>query len=259
MPPQPWPDTKEAPIGKLEERTHHGQIRDDPQWPEDGDCTPHGCECARTAKQPAVFQSVEAREKFGPFPLEGTHRGEKVRACAQAMAPARRFAGKPPARGLRYRADLNPDGIQRMTIKPAHISIALTALGALPFYGLLFLSEDWIALLHVSPQDAYRSYGAVIASFMAGTVWGVSQQAKAPPPGPILISNILALAGWASLLITAMPASLWLGLQVAVFWALIAVDWTLWLGGLQEAWYIRLRALVTAAVTLAYLVALARW
>jgi hypothetical protein len=175
------------------------------------------------------------------------------------VVAVQRSVRKPAAPGLRYGHDLNPDGMQRMTTKPSHVSIALTALGALPFYGLLLLPGDWIAFLIVNPQDAYRSYGAVIASFMAGTVWGFSQPAKTPQLGPILISNILAIAGWASLLLPSMPAFLWLGLQMTVFWALIAVDWTLWRRGLQEAWYIRLRALVTAEVTLAYLVALTSW
>ena len=146
-----------------------------------------------------------------------------------------------------------------MTSRSTAISIALTALGALPFYLILIAPSEVARIIMVDPHSAYRSYGAVIGSFMAGTLWGFSQPASRTPIVAVVLSNILALAVWSSLLIPLEAFRGWLWLQLIVFWALLAIDWSLWRSGLERDWYLRLRVLVTTAVSIAYLCAIFFW
>lgn len=129
------------------------------------------------------------------------------------------------------------------------LTIALTLSGALPFYLAL---AAMMADMH--PDFAIRAfltYGAVIASFMAGAVWGVGQAANGPRMGLLVVSNLAALAIWASLLLA--PDSLTLAVQILTFIAILAADGTLARTGDIKPWYWTLRQAITALVGLAYL------
>lgn len=135
-----------------------------------------------------------------------------------------------------------------MTPSFRSLSQALTYAGALPFFLLL---PPTLTLLE--PLDALKSflaYGAVIASFMAGTLWGIVQGRETPAIGQLLASNVLALAAWASLLIE--PGRVALIIQLIVFVALLAADRRLASASLEKPWYWTLRTRVTALVCIAY-------
>ena len=125
---------------------------------------------------------------------------------------------------------------------------SLTFSGALPFYLLLipgFIAPD--IRFH-----AFLTYGAIIASFMAGTLWGLTQRDRDPPVLPIVASNILALATWASLLIPSQLVAI--GLQLIIFLALLEVDRRIDAEGREAPWYFTMRTRITAAVAIAYVI-----
>lgn len=136
-----------------------------------------------------------------------------------------------------------------MTLSSRPLTQALTYAGALPFFLLL---PPTLAILE--PFDALRgflAYGAVIASFMAGTLWGIVQGRETAAIGQLIASNVLALAAWASLLIE--PGRVALTVQLVIFAALLAADRKLASANLEKPWYWTLRTRVTALVCIAYL------
>lgn len=137
-----------------------------------------------------------------------------------------------------------------MTIK--RISQILTFCGALPFYLLLlpalpFLSDE--ARIH-----GFLAYGAIIAAFMAGTLWGLAQRDRDPPILPIVTSNALALLSWASLLISSTIAAT--ALQLVVFLALLEIDRRIETEGREAPWYLTMRVRITVLVSFAYVIQL---
>lgn len=130
---------------------------------------------------------------------------------------------------------------------------ALTYAGALPF--LLLLLPGLPFLDAAARLSAFLAYGAVIAGFMAGALWGLVQREDQPPVVPVMASNGLALAAWASLLIAPGPVAL--AVQFTAFIGLLAIDRQLAGRNLEKPWYWRLRLRITAIVCLAYAVRIA--
>ncbi|MDQ0457834.1 DUF3429 domain-containing protein [Rhizobium paknamense] len=126
----------------------------------------------------------------------------------------------------------------------------LTFAGALPFY---------LALLPVLDHDvrlkAFLTYGAIIAAFMAGTLWGLVQQisSDALKQRLLLVSNGVALAIWGSLLIES--TGLALALQLLGFLVLLAEERGLARQGSEPQWYWIMRRRITALVSAAYVLA----
>lgn len=134
---------------------------------------------------------------------------------------------------------------------PQRLTVLLTCAGALPFYLLQLPVFDEGARLF-----AFVAYGAVIAAFMAGTLWGLVQSAERSSVAiaMLVISNVLALVAWGTVL---MPAGrLALVLQAASFVGLLAGDRFLASGALEKRWYFTLRLSVTLLVLFAYGLAL---
>lgn len=137
-----------------------------------------------------------------------------------------------------------------MMSRPASrpLTKVLTYAGALPF--LLLLLPGLPVLDQATRLSAFLAYGAVIAGFMAGALWGLVQREEEPPVVPVIVSNILALAAWISLLI--MPGQVALAMQFCAFLGLLAVDRQLAGRGLEQDWYWQLRLRITGIVCLAY-------
>lgn len=120
----------------------------------------------------------------------------------------------------------------------------LTYLGILPFllgaliffdsalFGFKF-SEHWVI-----------TYGAIIASFIAGIHWGLYLAGKAPI-NLFIHSNIVALAAWSALLISPVYSFILLTL---CFLYLIVIDIRLARAGVIQPWFLRLRKHATIAV-----------
>ncbi|WP_185969912.1 DUF3429 domain-containing protein [Rhizobium straminoryzae] len=127
---------------------------------------------------------------------------------------------------------------------------SLTYAGALPF---LILMVPGLPFFDAAARlSAFLAYGAVIAGFMAGTLWGLVQRDDEVPVAPLIASNVLALAAWASLLLS--PGEIALAVQFCAFLGLLAVDRHLAGQGLEQSWYWQLRLRITGIVCLAYAV-----
>ena len=92
-------------------------------------------------------------------------------------------------------------------------------------------------------------YAACILSFMGGVQWGALLNAPPDPRAGLgyVLSVVPALVAWAALLSAASPAFT-MGLLVAGFVAVWAVDVWMRTCGLTPPWYLRLRHLLTAGV-----------
>lgn len=128
--------------------------------------------------------------------------------------------------------------------------LLLGYLGLIPF----FLGPAWLSFAPESaPPDldqAWLLYGAMIASFMAGSFWGLALVVIENPAGRVgmMIATVLMLLAWLALLL---PFSL-------ALWALGLVFVLL---GVAELWrertldplgtYLRLRLVLTAGVLIA--------
>ncbi|SMC73249.1 DUF3429 domain-containing protein [Rhizobium sp. RU36D] len=126
----------------------------------------------------------------------------------------------------------------------------LTFAGAAPFYlaSILMLSglqPDWAT-------RAFLAYGMVIASFMAGALWGMTQRDEIPSLMLLVVSNIVALAIWAAALMPNVIVSL--TVQFTAFIMLLIADTVLLRGEPSLSWYLRLRQKITIVVALAYVV-----
>jgi hypothetical protein len=143
--------------------------------------------------------------------------------------------------------------------KPIHLVRVLTYLGAVPFvlaaiislspYMSLptFLGGD-IAYAGFKAKALMHSYAVVIISFLAGIQWGVClhdhKQSKL-----ILISNVLAIMAWLSLMAFASKLALSILLLGFIF-ALIA-DRKAYMNQLIPDWFWQLRKKISFIVCLA--------
>lgn len=104
-----------------------------------------------------------------------------------------------------------------MTQSEKTTRLMLMYLGIIPFailsYGLCNPSHALIP--NIDHKIALSSYSSIIISFLAGCIW------KIPNPSLLIVSNILALVAWASLL-TSSP--MWFVLS-ACFLLLLLLDY----------------------------------
>ena len=126
----------------------------------------------------------------------------------------------------------------------------LTYLGATPFFLALYVQLSGQSFLGVTGTQWFLSYGLVILSFMAGTLWGqvVNHSLQAKPIA--VLSNIITLAAWfAFLLAGAAQAVVVIALG---FSALYAVERSVLAAITRPDYYLALRLRVTALVLLAH-------
>lgn len=132
---------------------------------------------------------------------------------------------------------------------PQQVSILLTLMGALPFAAGAALA--WVGAPAQRPVAISASilYGAVILAFLAGAQWG-RLQAQTPPGSlaGLLLSNLVALLAWAFALIDLKaPLSALAGLVIC-YLVMLGVDGVARRAGRIDAWYWRLRLVITAIV-----------
>lgn len=129
----------------------------------------------------------------------------------------------------------------------------LGAAGLVPFAaGSLAL---WVGPAAHAEIAAYIlvAYGAVILSFLGAIYWGLAA-ASSQHTFWFALGVVPALAGWCALLLTT-PAALLL--LIIGFAGVLALDRAAVAGTLAPAWYLRLRAPLSAAVIALLAVALA--
>jgi hypothetical protein len=137
-----------------------------------------------------------------------------------------------------------------MNTTPRNVATALTYMGALPFW-LLMLAPETVA--GVNTASVFLSYGAIISSFMAGTLWGTETRGR----GDVLVivtSNVLALVAFATLVLGLSVTALLM--QMVLFGFLLLADYRTLARRDDQRWYWKLRLQVTVVVAVAYCVML---
>lgn len=125
----------------------------------------------------------------------------------------------------------------------------LACAGALPFVAcaLAALAQVEAFPLLGTPLHVSTTYGLVIASFMAGALWGYRIAAReAMPAWLFTTSNVLALTCWFGFLLVSPKA--YLLVLSAVFVILLFIDSRLRRAGMLDASYLSVRRGVTLTV-----------
>ena len=135
--------------------------------------------------------------------------------------------------------------------RPAEAGLAalLTYAGTLPFIACAVLAwrDAPVFMFGPTPKDIAVVYGAVIASFIAGTHWAARVYRPDVSALPTLVmSNVFALLAW----LAAMAPWRAVGLVIlpACFLGLLAVDAGLRRVGVLPAWFWPLRRNATLVV-----------
>ena len=131
-----------------------------------------------------------------------------------------------------------------------NVATVLTYMGALPFWLLMLAPET---VLGVNTASIFLSYGAIISSFMAGTLWRTETRGR----GDLLMivtSNVFALIAFATLVLGLSVTALFV--QMVLFGLLLMADYRTLAGRDDQRWYWKLRLRVTVIVAFAYCVML---
>lgn len=133
--------------------------------------------------------------------------------------------------------------------KHVRMSTLLAGLGALPFLvsSLLLTLGVYNLPLLGSTVEILRSYSLAIAVFMCGIHWGqYLQDTQARNLNLLMVSNVLTLICWLAYLVASFVV--YFVIVIAVFLALLWVDYRLHKAGRITARYFRMRLAVTAVV-----------
>jgi hypothetical protein len=126
----------------------------------------------------------------------------------------------------------------------------LTYLGTLPFFLAIFISFTKQDFLGVNASQWFLTYGLVILSFMAGTLWGQVINESLGVWFIALASNVITLAAWLAFLLANSSISL---VVIALgFIALYLLEVSFMKQIKRPAYYIGLRLRVTVLVVLAH-------
>jgi len=131
----------------------------------------------------------------------------------------------------------------------ASLPVALAGLGALPFLvsSLLLTLGVYNLPLLGNTAEILRSYSLAIAVFMCGIHWGqYLQDSQARNLNLLMVSNALTLVCWLGFLMASFVV--YFVIVIAVFVALLWVDYRLHKAGRITARYFRMRLAVTAVV-----------
>ena len=126
----------------------------------------------------------------------------------------------------------------------------LTYLGASPFFLAIFISLSNQTFLGVEGRQWFLTYGLVILSFMAGTLWGQVVNASNRIKRIALATNAITLAAWFAFLLAGTSSVLLilaLGFITLYMLESFAISHTQ-----RPDYYLGLRFRVTALVVLAH-------
>ena len=126
----------------------------------------------------------------------------------------------------------------------------LTYLGAVPFFLALYLSVSEQAFLGIAGVQWFLTYGLVILSFMAGTLWGQVVNDSLRVKSIALATNAITLAAWFAFLL-AEPYVV-LSIIALGFIALYALEALVMNHLKRPSYYLGLRLRVTALVVIAH-------
>ena len=126
----------------------------------------------------------------------------------------------------------------------------LTYLGASPFFLAIFISLSNQTFLGVDGRQWFLTYGLVILSFMAGTLWGQVVNASTRVKRIALATNVITLAAWFAFLLAGTSSVL---LIIALgFIALYLLEFFAISHTQRPDYYLDLRLRVTTLVVVAH-------
>ena len=126
----------------------------------------------------------------------------------------------------------------------------LTYLGAAPFFLAIYISVSNHSFLGVDATRWFLTYGLVILSFMAGSLWGQEVNASFKAKRIAFATNAITLAAWFAFLL-ADPAIVLIILALG-FVALYVLELIV-MGYIKRPdYYLALRLRVTALVVIAH-------
>ncbi|RVU86475.1 DUF3429 domain-containing protein [Leucothrix sargassi] len=127
---------------------------------------------------------------------------------------------------------------------------SLTYLGAAPFFLAVALKVTGNTFLGVEAHQWFLSYGLLILSFMAGTLWGQALNDDKRVKAIAITSNAITLLAWFAFLLGALSVAI---VVLALgFIALYALEATLMQRLNKPRYYLALRRNVTALVVVAH-------
>jgi hypothetical protein len=127
---------------------------------------------------------------------------------------------------------------------------SLTYLGALPFFLAVYIEFSHQLFLGFYGSEWFLTYGLVILSFMAGTLWGQVVNERINAKRIALSANAVTLAAWFAFLLTESSTAL---ITMALgFAALCMLEAFVMTHIKRPLYYLGLRLRVTALVVLAH-------
>jgi hypothetical protein len=126
----------------------------------------------------------------------------------------------------------------------------LTYLGTLPFFLAIYLSLSDQVLFGSDGTRWFITYGLVILSFMAGTLWGQMLNESGRVKSIAAATNVITLIAWFTYLLADSPIVL---MTIAFgFVVLYLIELLVISPSKRPVYYIELRLRVTAIVVLAH-------
>lgn len=126
----------------------------------------------------------------------------------------------------------------------------LTYLGATPFFLAIFISLSNHSFLGVEGSKWFLTYGLVILTFMAGTLWGQVVNLSTKVKRIALASNAITLAAWFAFLLA--DTAVVLIIIALGFVALYLLEFFVISHTKRPDYYLGLRLKVTALVVVAH-------
>lgn len=137
-----------------------------------------------------------------------------------------------------------------MTMNQSSLIKLLTYLGATPFFLAIGLRWSNQSFLGVDARQWFVTYGLVILSFMAGTLWGQVINESLKVKRIALATNAITLVAWFAFLLAG--TSIVLIISALGFIALYVLELSVMSPVQRPDYYLGLRLRVTALVVLAH-------
>lgn len=211
-----------------------------------------------SAANRAAFHAVQEQLRWPHLPmifLDGEFVGGEPELRARLASELATAATLTADNDEQHSADANTKAKTTSTSLPMTLQ-GLAYAGLLPFFaGAL---AGWFPSVPFAPllQALLVPYAALIASFMAGSHWGIAVTARPLPRMELLFAVIFMLFSWPLLLL---PDVLALSGLLLIFAGLLATEPRLLRHGLVSRPYFRLRLTLSIGVLFALALALLRY
>jgi hypothetical protein len=145
-------------------------------------------------------------------------------------------------------------------MKNQTIIYGLGLAGLIPFVGAAIAALAGWQIMGTDPQTLFLTYSAIILSFLAGSLWGMSRELpeNTLSSGLLIFSNVVALLAWLSLILGKEFYATGLTISILAYTAMYAVELSnaKRLFNAEAKVYLKLRLFLTTVVCLSHVVML---